>query len=175
VEYNSRDQLLKIDGYPYDEEDIDFVAQSFEGLWFAFPTPFEKGDVVWIPKKEAWIQWECDGGFVLDDLSAWDGHMHAAENGDNSDMNGYGFFVNENGTVYHEAMFNYMDLEFYKGPYKMNERILPALSKFIKGEIPVDMLMCAYRKVLLDLAADDIMLKGWYDHYDIKGMGLLDY
>lgn len=70
-------------------------------------------------------------------------------------------------------MANYMDLEFYKGPYKMNERILPALSKYIKGEIPVDLLLCAYRKVLLDLAADDVMLKSWYSKDMLEEIGLV--
>ena len=155
-----------------DSEDGMIVWDVFESLWFDFPTPFKKGDIVWVPKDEKSICWDCDGGFVLEGLSTWDTNSYIREYGDNSDMSGYGCFVNENGTVYHEVMSNYMDLEYYKGPYKSNERILPALSKYLKGEISIDFLLCAYRKILLDIASDDIMIRSWYPEEMIRGMGL---
>ena len=73
-----------------------------------------------------------------------------------------------------QYMVNYMNLELYKGPYKLNERILPALSKFVKGEIEVDLLLCAYRRILLDYAADDIMLRSWYAPDILKEIGIGD-
>lgn len=155
------------------ETDDEILNDSFEGLWFDFPTPFKKGDIVWIPTDENEIEWDCDGGFVLSGLSTWNPSKFMKEFGDNSDMNGFGYFVNPNGTVYHEVMYNYMDLEYYHGPYKLNEKILPALSKFIKGEIEVDLLLCAYRKALIDVAADDVMLKSWYSEDMLKEIGLV--
>lgn len=173
LEFNGKGQLMDVwNNSERTEEDSNVIDNSFMGLWFSFPTPFEKGDIVWVPKAEGWINWDCDGGFVLEGLSTWNPRDIIVESGDYSDMNGYGLFVNPNGTVYHEVMMNYMDLEFYKGPYKMNERILPALSKYLKGEIPIDLLMCAYRKVLLDLASDDIMLKAWYSPDILKEIGI---
>ena len=68
-------------------------------------------------------------------------------------MHGYGYFVNDNGTIFREVMHNYMDFEFYDGPYELQEQILPALSRFVKGDLEVDILMSAYRKVLFDTAA----------------------
>ena len=173
LEFNGNGQFMEIlYNVERSEEDYEVVDRSFRGLWFAFPTPFEKGDIVWVPKTEAQINWDCDGGFVLDRMSTWNPKEMITESGDNSDMMGYGFFVNPDGTIYHEVSMNYMDLEYYKGPYKMNERILPALSKFVKGEIPVDLLMCAYRRILLDIAADDAMLKGWYSAEILEELGL---
>lgn len=174
LEFNNEGKFMDV-FYNTDrnDQDSEIVDDSFMGLWFDFPTPFEKGDIVWVPKDEGWINWDCDGGFVLEGLSTWKPNDFIVRGGDNSDMNGYGMFVNPNGTVYHEVMANYMDLEFYKGPYKMNERILPALSKYIKGEIPVDLLLCAYRKVLLDLAADDVMLKSWYSKDLLEDIGIV--
>lgn len=131
-------------------------------MWFDFPTPFEKGNIVWIPKDAANIDWDSDGGFVLKGLSNWKSNEFIRKNGDNTDMNAFGYFVNIDGTVYYDVIYNYMNLEYYKGPYKANERILPALSKFLKGDIEVDLLMCIYRKVMLDVASDDIMLTSWY-------------
>ena len=65
-----------------------------------------------------------------------------------------------------------MELEYYYGPYKLNEKILPALSMYVKGEIEVDFLMCAYRKILLEIVSDDIMLKSWYSEEMVKKLGL---
>lgn len=137
---------------------------SFERLWFDFPTPFKKGDIVWVPTPDELIRWDCDGGFVLLGLSTWNPIEYIAKHGDSSDMNGFGYFLNPDGTVYQEVMINYMDLEYYEDPYNRhpNERILPALSKFVKGEIGLDFLLCAYKKVHLDIVADDVMLWNWY-------------
>lgn len=155
------------------EEDSGTAFDVFECLWFDFPTPFQKGDIVWVPVEDNRIKWHCDGGFVLLGLSTWEPSDLIKSCGDNTDMNGYGYFVNSNGTFYHEVMYNYMDLEFYRGPYKLNEKILLALSKYLKGEIRVDLLLCAYRTVLLQVASDDIMLKCWYPEEDLKELGLV--
>ena len=149
------------------------IDESFDGLWFSFPTPFKKGDIVWIPKTEGDITWDCDGGFVLLGIATWDTHEFIVRAGNASDMSAYGYFVNPDGTVYREVTSDYMGLEYYNGPYKSNERILPALSKFVKGEIEVDFLLCAYRKVLLDVAADDIMLKCWFSKDSLKELGVI--
>ena len=104
------------------------------------------------------------GGFVIKGLSTWNPIEYIAKHGDSSDLNGYGYFLNPEGTIYQEVMMNYMDLEYYEGPYNRheNERILPALSKYIKGEIELDFFLCAYRRVLLDIATNDVMLWSWY-------------
>ena len=154
------------------EEEYTVLQESFDGLWFDFPTPFKKGDVVWVPKDARNIIRDCEGAFVLSGLVTWNTPEHIRKSGDITDMNGYGYFLNNDGTVYHEVMCNYMDLEYYTGSYKLNERILPVLSKFMKGEIEVDLLLSAYRKILLDVAAADIMLKSWYSDEVLKELGL---
>lgn len=153
-------------------EESEIAVYLFEGLWFDFPTPFKKGDIVWIPKDDNLIRWNMDGGFVLLDLITWMNCERVRDYGDNWDMCSYGYFVNENGTVYREVSVNYMDLEYYPGPYKLNEKILPALSKFVKGEIDLEYLLCAYRKTLLDVAADDIMMKSWLPEEMLEDIGL---
>lgn len=173
IECSSDGQLIEIIcNSKRSQENSEVIDNSFDGLWFDFPTPFKKGDIVWVPTDANRIQWNCDGGFVLLGLSSWNVSDFIEESGDNSDMNGYGYFVNDNGTIYREVMYNYMDLEYYNGPYKLNEKILPALSKFIKGEIEVDFLLCVYRKVLLDVASDDIMLKSWYTKEMLEELGI---
>lgn len=149
------------------------IDESFDGMWFSFPTPFKKGDIVWIPKPESDINWNCDGGFVLLGIITWDAPEYIVREGDAYDMCAYGYFVNPDGTVYREVISYYMGLEYYTSPYIPNEKNLPALSKLVKGEVEVDFLLCAYRKVLLDVAADDVMLKCWYSEDSLKEVGVI--
>ena len=152
-------------------ETIDF---AFDDIWLEFPTPFKEGDIVWVPEEERDIRWDCDGGFVLRALKTWK-PGDAAEWGDESDMCAYGYFVNPNGTIYQEATSgNYMDLEYYRGPYKKNERILPALSKYIRNEISLDFLMCVYRKTMLDILVEDVMLVRWYSEEMLEEVGITE-
>lgn len=147
---------------------------AFDYIWLDFPTPFKEGDIVWVPEEERDIRWDCDGGFVLRALKTWK-PGDAAEWGDESDMCAYGYFVNPNGTIYQEATSgNYMDLEYYRGPYKKNERILPALSKYIRNEISLDFLMCVYRKTMLDILVEDVMLVRWYSEDMLEEVGITE-
>ena len=151
----------------------DVLNNFFESMWFNFPTPFVKGDIVWIPTEK--LEYECDGGLVLDDIVTWgDINKFILETGDNTDMSFAGYFMNSNGTVYHEVNHNYMNLEYYKEPYKINEKFLLALSEYIKDEVTVDFLLCAYRKSLLDVARKDIMLTNWYCPDWVNKCKLLD-
>lgn len=138
-----------------DDAGNDLVNWSFEGLWFDFPTPFSKGDVLWFPKDANHVQQNCDGPFVLEGLSTWGNNQSVIENGDITDMNGYGYFLNTNGTVYYDVVQDYMDLEYYPGSFTGNWKILLLLSKFISGEVGLEFFLCAYRHALLEAAVTD--------------------
>lgn len=174
IAYNGNDELDEIVWqWPRKEEYDAILTDSFEGLWFNFPTPFQKGDVVWEPKPKESIIWLCDGGFVLLGLESWEPSQDVLENGDNSDMVGFGYFVADNGNVYYEVMHNYMDLEYYTGPYKANERILPAVSRFVKGEIGLDFLLRIQRRLLVDMQMDGIWLENWSSNGLLEEIGLV--
>ena len=173
IGWNSLHEMLKLYMDSVDRivsdfnEKNDVLHFSFEGLWFDFPTPFKKGDIVRIPSSKGY-----HGGFVLEELSTWNPSEYLVKNGDYTDMSSRGYCVNPNGEVYYDSVINYMDLEYYNGPYKLNEKILPALSKFVKGEIELDLLLFAYRKVLLDVAIDGSMLKNWYTKEILEELGI---
>ena len=174
IECDAQGNLIDIlNNFNRTDEDSNVVVFSFDTLWFDFPTPFKKGDIVWAPADKNSIRRNNDSVFVLTSLSTWDATEYIKNKGDITDMNGRGYFLNPDGTIYYECMFNYMDLEYYNGPYELNEKILPALSKFIKGEIEVDLLLCLYRKTLLDVAADDVLLKNWYSSEKLKELGVI--
>ena len=83
-----------------------------------------------------------------------------------------GYFVEPDGTVYHDVLFNYMDLEYYPGPYEGIERIFPAFSKYVKGEIDLGLFLCVYKKVLLDTVTADTIPSRAFPHKLIKELGL---
>ncbi len=118
----------------------DIIDYSFDGLWFDFPTPFKKGDIVWIPT--------IDMGFVLSSISTWGASECTRNNGDNTDMTAFGYCVGPNGVSYIDGGYNYMSLEYYKEPYKSEEQFLPVLSDYVKGKMEIDELLCKYREVL---------------------------
>lgn len=140
------------------EKEDDIIDQFFEELWFDFPTPFKKGDIVWEPNKEMSVGHFCEGVYVLEELPTWTAGKFVREKGSYADMANMGYSVNSNGTVYYDHMGNnYMNTEYYKGTYDCGQKILPAISKMLKGEIRVDRLLCEYRKVLADAAEEDMI------------------
>lgn len=129
----------------------EMLYEVFDGLWFDFPTPFKKGDILCeydIEGNET--QGFCRGPFVVKDITP----AHARENTykycDSSDMNAWGYFIDEKGKIYFEVMYNYMNLEFYRGDLNGKKRVLKALSNFITGQIDVALFSNTYHYILCD-------------------------
>lgn len=140
-----------------DEEDIYWGV--FEGLWFDFPTPFHKGDIVWDTRIPDGL---CDGPFVttgvcLDGIESDQVKDNLRNNGDTTDMCAGGYFLAEDGTIYSECMSNYMDLEYYEKELTGSQRTLIALSNFIKGEIDPALFARAYHQIITNGYANDSM------------------
>jgi hypothetical protein len=93
------------------------------------------------------------------------------DSGDNSDMTVYGYFMFEDGDVYHECTHNYMDLEYYRGPLKDIRRLYIALSNFIKGEIDIDLLLYAYRNIVMEKLQQDSSMN-WFTDEGLRLAGL---
>lgn len=123
----------------------------FDGLWFEFPTPFQKGDIVWNPDQPEGF---CAGPFVitgvcLDGIESDKTKENIRKDGDSSDMCAGGFFLNEDGSIYGECMSNYMDLEFYNKDLTGSNRTLIALSNFLKNEIDPALFARAYHQIIM--------------------------
>ena len=124
----------------------------FFELWFAFPTPFKKGDIVYDPKKNE--EDYCQGPFVLTETAANVFRKMGQRMHDAKDMTAYGYFQKEDGTLYAECMHNYMDLERYlEEKLTGKKRILKALGNHLKGEIDAVLFARAYHQILLDESA----------------------
>ena len=81
--------FLRIDpGYIDSDKERDLFWGVFDGLWFDFPTPFKKGDIVWDPNKPDGI---CAGPFVttgicLDGIQNDKVKDNLRKDGDSTDM-----------------------------------------------------------------------------------------
>lgn len=144
-------EFLRLDPGRIDsDKEWDLFGGVFDGLWFEFPTPFQKGDIVWNPDQPEGF---CAGPFVitgvcLDDIESDKTKENIRKDGDSSDMCAGGFFLNEDGSIYGECMSNYMDLEFYNKELTGSKRTLTALSNFLKDEIDPALFARAYHQII---------------------------
>lgn len=160
--------IMKIYAEGLKEEDYALLT-AFDWMWFDFPTPFKKGDIVASQYTPFFYSLYEKEPFVLLNLCSWgskelklngysdkDGrYAHAdrqlryhRENADGSDMTAYGYFQWEDGRLYYECMHHYLDLEYYREEPQGIRRILKAFSSFEKDEIDSDLLAIAYHTIM---------------------------
>ena len=145
LEMNHDLKILSINEQGILNESQTDLFLTFDGMWFAFPTPFRRGDILInrvISEKP----------FVLNDIHTWeskemlengyseeDGMVKNAErtverlmkNGDTSDMNYSGCYIGEDARngfyIFSEVFWNYLYLERYTQPLKGEQRALTAI------------------------------------------------
>lgn len=155
AEYNSKMELIGIEKSNMTDDEIDLLSLSFDGMWFDFPIPFKKGDIV----KSASHNWGRNfEPFVLLNTNPWMKKERALKTGrytegcDSSDMNasGYstGFYLDDPLFINDDVMCDYLDLEYYRGDYIGPQRLLPLLAKQITGEIDVWEYTYGYRQIV---------------------------
>lgn len=123
------------------------VLSAFEGLWPEIPTPFQKGDILTARRRQK----EDEEPFVLDRIPYWEEegtHTKAVSrmraNGDASDLLTVVYGQAENGAIRLDHGPNYLDLEYYEQDLCGKERILLAVSNYIKGCLSLEQLMRSY-------------------------------
>lgn len=128
----------------------------FEDLWFEFPVPFKRGDIVFLRNRLG----EEDPILLTDIVIPpnWDHEkyltMRSEHGGDTSDMNLYGYAMADSGYIgpYYEVWFNYMDVEYYRKELTGINRVLQIISNWLKGEFGDDLclLLAGYHRILLE-------------------------
>ena len=152
------------------EEEDDLIRDAFESRWYCFPTPFKRGDIVYDCKYDPHSRDYCKGTFVLDGIDN-DDREESRQSQDTSDMTAYGWFQESNGTIYKEVMFNYMDLELFKGHLEGQERLQIALSNYVKGNISEELLLHAQKVLIMhDLGYNS--LANWYTEEGLELAGM---
>ncbi len=151
----------------------ELMLDVFQGFWFDFPTPFQKGDILWDSKKPAGF---CGGPFVCRSINqhgiADEKQMeYMRENGDTSDMTAHGLFVSAQTGVYGEAMHNYMNCEYYRKELVGNQLLLKPFSAYEKGEADAELLVHACHYIMLELEKEYTGLE-FYTAEALKKVGI---
>lgn len=153
VIFNCDKEAVDIDcdsGMSYEESDI---MWKLADVCFVCPVPFEKGDVVCASPAYG----SKDGPFVY--LRTWYEGMNEEKrkkylkSASSVDMTADGYFQRHgtgsaDGQIYWECMHDYLSLEYYRGSYGGNKRILKTVSNFLKGELGLDHVLNAYHIIM---------------------------
>ncbi len=158
ITLNRNDEILdvEIDSEHYPQPQLDW---QLETMWFAFPTPFKRGDIV-IDAQRPEPSDLRDGPFVFDKTAAEWLTSRGKTGYDYTDMTADGWFLDEDGIVYGACTHDYMSLEYYP-PEKLKgaQRILLPLRDHIKGEIDDVLFVNAYHSLLMEEYAKKIRLR----------------
>ena len=147
VIFSADNEPLKFDTSWYPEGGDEILYGVLGGLEFDFPTPFTKGDILCESEVYEMNPSLRADLFVITDLPACSKNESYR---DGCRMKVWGFFLKYDGTLQYEDMYNYMNLEYFRGELSGKKRILKALSNYIKGEIDVGLFANAYHKILCE-------------------------
>ena len=170
LRFNLEKEIVRVDesNYLSDEKDCEIFQEIFRNLWFSFPTPFAKGDII----KTAQGKYTRPSTFA--DLFALTSMCNESERtpGDGSDMTAHGYFIDRDGVAYHECIHSYMDLEYVKTPLADENKLLLPISKYLKEGIDLALLLGAYRNILCKNEANDVYLSLNYtkEEKELAGM-----
>lgn len=159
---NSKLEFKKLLYNEYENKHENNILYEFiDSMWFKFPVPFKKGDIlVYKYWDKSHIGYLCQGPFVLDKMCH---ELYGDEAGyDSSDMIACGYFTWENGTVYHEVMNDYMNLEYYVDSIENEKRTLITISNYLKGKLSLDLFLNAYNLIIADENYKKSKKRTWY-------------
>ena len=122
------------------DEESDLYYNVFFYLNFDFPTPFSKGDII------------CPAKVKYKNPKAWDATFVIGEKNEDGTPVGY---MAEDEYVYREHIYSYMDFELLDGEPRTYRRMLLPLSKYLKGEIDLALLLGASRMITLEMQKNE--------------------
>ena len=163
-------KLVKI----YDKED-DFL--DIDNIFVYMPTPFKKGDIL-ISENPSRCNYGDNGEiFVLEYLRTWRPNIKeylAKGNCDSSDMSGSGYYLYDNkAQIILEDKWDYDSFEYYEGKIEGNNRILKAISSYLKGEIGMELLIHAYD--VFKIESINKTMPDFYTEEGLKKAGFSDW
>ena len=137
------------------------LIRFYDDMWFEFPVPFKKGDIVTLAAEHAKSRpIVLESTLVPPGENAEEYRKWRKENGgDTSDMCFWGYaidvddYAGYNG-IYKDNFWNYMDIEYYRGELIGRQRVLKPISAWLKGELGDDpeLMLIAYHRIMLEEA-----------------------
>ena len=112
VIFSADNEPLKFDTSWYPEGGDEILYGVLGGLEFDFPTPFTKGDILCESEVYEMNPSLRADLFVITDLPACSKNESYR---DGCKMKVWGFFLKYDGTLQYEDMYNYMNLEYFRG------------------------------------------------------------
>lgn len=122
------------------KEESDLYYNVFFYLHFDFPTPFSKGDII------------CPAKVKYKNPRAWDATFAIGEKDKNGTPTGY---MAEDEYIYFERIYSYMDFELFEGEPRRDRRMLLPISKYLRGEIDLALLLGACRMITLEMQKNE--------------------
>ena len=122
------------------KEESDLYYNVFFYLHFDFPTPFSKGDII------------CPAKVKYKNPRAWDATFVVGEDSEDGTPVGY---MAEDEYVYRERIYSYMDFELLDGEPRTYHRMLLPLSRYLKGEIDLALLLGAHKIMCYEELIDE--------------------
>ena len=136
-------------------------SYGFYEMWVAIPTPFRKGDIV--TDVNVYIDYtQRHRPFILHRIPYW---RKDADNGDDctaeverllnlsvdwTDMQEGVYLQDDNGEIYWDHAFDYLDLEYYREELQGTEKFLSAVSSAMQGKISAEELLRSHSIVLME-------------------------
>lgn len=160
VDLSGRILSVTTDYSKEDNENWYYLGHFFDELWFDFPVPFKRGDIVYIKNK---YHPGDHSPIVLDSIivpcneNKEEYIKTRREHGDTSDMNLWGYaadveWCNGYNGIYNDTWWNYMDAEYYREELSSYNRLLKPVSNWLKGEFGdgVDLLLAGYHHIMME-------------------------
>ena len=167
VRLNHEKRLVRVDENHYlSPEEHEIYHEVFAGMWFSFPHPFEKGDI--LRQADCLYRHPYEPPFVMTSICTEDEREYC----DGSDMTAHGYFLERDGHIYRECVHNYMNLERVPPEMARRERMLVPLSRYLKGEIDLALLLGAHKIMCYEELIDETkgMLSYTQEGFELAGI-----
>ncbi len=161
--FNGKMALCRILQYRLSDKDYKIDA-LFDNMWFHFPTPFKKGDILVQPYDHN------PNPFVLTALNT-DFADRLLLHGDDTDMGYAGYYVAD-GQFYGENGGDYLNLEFYRKPLYGAQRFLTVVRLFLLGKCNLEFLCQAKQYLDTERALREICFNA--NDALLKEVGILE-
>lgn len=121
----------------------------FKSQYIDIPVPFKRGDILTASLNP--LRDDQRSIFVLDCLDRDDPVTFARHlQGDDTDMSGWGFFVDENGILYGDHIMSYDSFVYYNGKLERKDALLHYVNLFINDKIGLPELLTMQCRILLE-------------------------
>ena len=152
-------------GIPFHDCGQDTLSVNF---YIDIPVPFKRGDI--LTYSAGWTRLRGKSpAFALDLLDRDDPQrlerILSGKMCDGSDLTGWGFYVDDGGTLYGDHFHDHDDLEYYRGKVEGKDRLLHYVSLYLKDEITLPALLTMQCRLMLEHQLNNELRLCWHGRH----------